>query len=223
MRPSFSRSIWLCIAVHAGRADDDKALADHGFQLRDQLRDSLGRIDDLDHDGNVEGRILTGDIVELPVRTVAELDGEHGSAGQVPAACRLDNRAIERHSMPLLDGLAVDAEKTRFGTGSSLAPLVRTADGRQHRRLRQLSRRSIDRLVPERDASARWPSPRSTPRAVAQLARSRARPAREPAPSPAERPRSRRHAPDQVSRHQSTLLRVPRRVSASFSNVEKVV
>ena len=103
------------IAVHAGRADDNKALADHGLQLRDQLRDSLGRIDDLDHDRNVEGRILAGDIVELPVRAVAELDGEHGGAGQVPTACRLDDRAIERHSMPLLDGLGVDAEETRFG------------------------------------------------------------------------------------------------------------
>ena len=51
---------------------------------RDQRHDSLGRIDDLDHDRNVEGRILACYIVELPVRTVAELDGEHRGAGQLP-------------------------------------------------------------------------------------------------------------------------------------------
>ena len=57
----------MAVAMHASRADGHKALTHHGLELRDQPRYALGRIDDFDHDRNVEGRIFTRHIVKLPV------------------------------------------------------------------------------------------------------------------------------------------------------------
>ena len=38
------------------------------------------------------------------------------------AACSFDNRTIERHPMPLLNGLGVDAQETRVGRDHHLLP-----------------------------------------------------------------------------------------------------
>ena len=100
------------IADHAGRADNNKALFDHGLELTNHARNSLGRIDDLDHDRNAERSILARDIVDLPMRAVSDLDREDRGTGHVPMACHFDDRAIKRLATPLLVGIAVDADET---------------------------------------------------------------------------------------------------------------